>query len=300
VTGDGGSQVFIVTADGKVSRGLAYGGHPEWSPDGRLIALDGIYTINAAGNDRQVLADTWTSERPAWQPLQPPPPPAAGYPRPRGATPLVVPLVPAFEQCPTSAQNVNHGPPLAFPSCKPPHQVSTYLTTGTPDANGAQAALVGFVRLDAIPGDPSTDANEADVAMSVSLTDVRCRFGGSPWCTQDAPMAPYLGEISTVATLQMTDRDSGGTAGDPVTFSPTSPVAGLPFVVQCAPTGDSTVGSTCEGSTTANAITPGTVQEGERAVWELGAVQVFDGGNNGMVDDDGVERVFADQGLFVP
>jgi len=164
--------------------------------------------------------------------------------------------------------------------------------------------MAGFVRFDAIPGDPSTDANEADVAVSVRLTDVRCRFGGSPWCTQDAPMAPYLGEISTVATLQMTDRDSGGTAGDPVTFSlsPTtlSPVAGLPFVVQCGATGDSTVGSTCEGSTTANAITPGTVQEGERAVWELGAVQVFDGGNDGIVDDDGVERVFADQGLFIP
>ena len=298
---EGAGYVFIVTRDRQASQSLGYVQHPEWSPDGRLIAVDGIQTMDTAGNGRQQLPGTQSGdERPAWQPLQPPPPPAPGYPRPRGATPLVVPLVPAFEQC-TSGQNDTHGAPLAFASCKPPRQSSVYLTTGTPDANGQKAAMAGFVRFDAILGDTSTGASEADVAISARLTDVRCRLGGSPWCTQDAPLASYLGEIEPIATLQMTDRDSAGTVSDPVTMPPTSPLASpFPFVVQCAPTGDPTVGSTCDGKTTVNAITPGAVKEKERAVWELGTVQVFDGGNDGAAITKDFNRVFADQGLFVP
>ena len=74
----------------------------------------------------------------------------AGYPRPRGATPLRVSLVPAYNQC--SSPNRTHGPALAFPSCNPPAQTSTTATIGTPDANGAQANSTGFVRLEALVG----------------------------------------------------------------------------------------------------------------------------------------------------
>ena len=59
---------------------------------------------------------------------------AAGYPRPKGATPFRVPLVPAYAQC--TGGNRQHGPPLAFSSCNPPQQTSSQLTVGTPDANG--------------------------------------------------------------------------------------------------------------------------------------------------------------------
>ena len=43
----------------------------------------------------------------------------AGHLRPAGATPLRIALVPAAQECTTP--NRQHGPPLAFSSCAPPH-----------------------------------------------------------------------------------------------------------------------------------------------------------------------------------
>ena len=40
-----------------------------------------------------------------------------GYPRPKGATPLRVSLVPAYQEC--TSPDKTHGAPLAFPSCSP-------------------------------------------------------------------------------------------------------------------------------------------------------------------------------------
>ena len=56
------------------------------------------------------------------------------YARPRGASPLRVPLVPSYAPC--TAPNRVHGPPLEHPSCTPPVRRSSALTVGTPDANG--------------------------------------------------------------------------------------------------------------------------------------------------------------------
>src|SRR5262245_32968308 len=76
----------------------------------------------------------------------------ATHPRPKGATPLRVSLVPSYNAC--TAPNRTHGPPLAFPSCNPPVQTSTNVTVGTPDANGAAANSTGFAKLDVIVGAP--------------------------------------------------------------------------------------------------------------------------------------------------
>ena len=78
----------------------------------------------------------------------------ASHPRPKGATPLRVPLVTAYNQ--RTASNRTHGPPLAFPACNPPAQTSTSLTVGTPDANGAAANSAGHVLIEA---HPMTDEN---------------------------------------------------------------------------------------------------------------------------------------------
>ena len=64
-------------------------------------------------------------------------PQSGGYPRPKGATPSRVSLVPAFRQC--TSPNRTHGAPLASQSCAPPVQSSSFLTIGSPDANGAPA-----------------------------------------------------------------------------------------------------------------------------------------------------------------
>jgi hypothetical protein len=61
------------------------------------------------------------------------------------------------------------------------------------------------------------------------------------------------------------------------------------------------VGSTCELGTSADAVLPGVVPEGARAIWQLGPIQVLDGGADGApTTNPSDNRVFAVQGVFVP
>ena len=41
-------------------------------------------------------------------------------------------------------------------------------------------------------------------------------------------------------------------------------------------------------------------REGQRAIWELGQIQVFDGGSDGDGDTTGDNTLFAVQGAFAP
>ena len=60
-----------------------------------------------------------------------------------------------------------------------------------------------------------------------------------------------------------------------------------------------TIGSTCSLNTTADAVLPGVVKETRRAIWQLGQVQVFDGGSDGVVSTT-PNTLFLTQGIFVP
>jgi len=206
------------------------------------------------------------------------------YVRPKGATPLRVPLVPASRQC--TNPNSTHGAPLAFGSCAPPQQLSSRLTVGTPDSNGNGASSLGSVLYRVVPGDPSTQANEADVRVDASLTDVRVQ--GS--------LAAYTGELGVEQTVQLTDHASGPAQNEPGTVQPTP----FRFAVPCAATSDQTVGGTCSLSSTFNALVPGLVQEGNRATWELGHVEVMDGGSDGLAGTTADNTLFETQGVFVP
>ena len=205
------------------------------------------------------------------------------YPRPRGATPLRVPLVPAFRQC--TEPNRQHGPPLAHPSCAPPRRESDDLTVGTPDSNGNAANSNGLVRFAVVPGDPATPADEADVRLDVSLTDVR-RAGD---------LSDYDGELLLDAGARITDRRNGAAADEPATMVDVP----FPAIVGCAPTASTATGATCSLASSFDAILPGVIAEGDRAVWQLGAVEVRDGGSDGdpRTHPNGL---FARQGLFVP
>jgi uncharacterized protein len=206
-----------------------------------------------------------------------------GYPRPKGASPLRASLVPAYKSC--SAPNSSHGPPLSFPSCNPPDLESQFLTVGTPDSNGKAAKSIGSVRFDVIPGDPGPPEDEADVAIAVSLTDVR----------RQADLEDYSGELEAHPTLRITDRHSGATGDEPATVSDFA----FPVTVPCAGTADTTVGATCAITTTVDSVLPGTVSEGKRAIWELGQIEVFDGGSDGLTSTED-NTLFARQGIFVP
>jgi len=214
-----------------------------------------------------------------------------GFPRPAGASPLRASLVPAYNAC-TSA-NRTHGPALAFPSCNPPVRSSGSLTVGTPDANGFAVSSVSFVRLSVLTGDPANPPDEADVAISVGVTDVRNHPSGSD----------YSGRLLVTAMLKITDNANAAERPEPGTTQEQA----FQFPVQCTVTVETTRGSTCNLTTTYDALIPGAVTERQRAIWALDQVQVKDAGPNGTgyaacppTCGDGDETVFMRQGVFVP
>jgi acyl-homoserine-lactone acylase len=199
---------------------------------------------------------------------------ATGYPRPRGASPLYVPLVPAFDAC--TAPNETHAPPLAFGSCRPAAASSPQLTVGTPDANGKPANSSGFARFRTVAGDPATPADEADVGITFELSDVR----------RSADLSDYTGELQGAVDVRATDRSNGATGSEAATMTDYTLSASVP----CVPTGAGDIGALCSVTTSADTLLPGSVSEGARGVWELGQVQVR----------DGTGAPFAVQGVFAP
>jgi hypothetical protein len=222
----------------------------------------------------------------------------AGYPRPLAASPLLVSLVPAYSKC--IAPNRTHGPPLASPSCNPPSAVSGQATMGTSDANGANPGFVGSVRyrtLVGVPGPPE----DSNVRFTASLNDVRCRPTGSRCGTANAAgPADYNGELRSTVNVRMTDKWNGTAPGG---GPDSATVQDLPIAVSlpCVQSGSTATGSSCSLTTTVNAFIPGIpVKDTKRAVWELGQVQVYDGGADGDGDTPGDNTLYAVQGLFVP
>jgi hypothetical protein len=209
-----------------------------------------------------------------------------GYARPRAATPTLIRLVPAFAQC--NSANATHGAPLAVPSCTPPRLASDWLTIGTPDSNGQPANFTGYLKLTAVGESPINTGNgdQADVQITSQITGVR----------REIDLSDYTGDLSYVISLRRTDRLNGAGLDQPAT------VVDVPLRIPntyCAATGDSS-GSICETSSSLDAVMPGLVTEGKRAVWQLGQVQVFDGGPDDDAATTGDNTLFLTQGLFAP
>ena len=251
------------------------GGHPAWSPDASTIAFElghDIHAIPATGGTAVNLTNVAGNDRnPNWQPI-----PVNGYPRPRGATPLHVALVPAYTEC--TAPNRTHGPPLGFDSCSAPQQTSTQLTVGTFDANSRTANSKGSVRLDVVLGDPATPADEADLGLEAMVTDVR----------NAGTLSDYAGNLSAEMGVRIIDKDNTPNPGGPGAATVSDFSFGLD--VPCYVTADANVGSTCTVTTTADALLGEAAKERKRMIWQLGAVEVRDA-NGGL---------FMTQGVFVP
>jgi uncharacterized protein DUF11/WD40 repeat protein len=210
-----------------------------------------------------------------------------GYARPKGATPLIASLVPAYKQCGAGEAGLQHGSPLSYPSCGSPTLTSGYLTTGTPDANARGANFAGSIRYTAVGEtviDP-TNGDQSDVLLDASLTDVRNK----------SDLSDYTGGLRVDSTLRITDRDQGAGGFTSATVQD----IGLSFDVPCAATASGTVGGACILHSSVDAITPGVVKEQKRAIWELGQVRVFDGGPDANPTTAN-NTLFAVQGVFVP
>jgi hypothetical protein len=214
----------------------------------------------------------------------------ASHPRPKGASPLRLSLVPAFKQC--TSPNRTHGSPLAFPSCKPPTQTSNFLTVGTPDANGAGSRMVGSVILKVKVTSPE------QVLTTLTITDVRCLPGtSSSVCNSpnSADGPDYSGDLQGNATIRISDHYNGPGLNEAAT------VVDIPFPVNatCVNTTSTTVGGTCTTNTTANTVVPGSVKDTQRGVVEIGQLQVNDGGADGLVSTAD-NTLFEVQGIFIP
>jgi hypothetical protein len=124
------------------------------------------------------------------------------YPRPKGATPMSVSLVPAYASC--LSPNRTHGAPLAYGSCNPPVQSSSYLTIGAPDANGAGVNSIDSILLRVKGTSPP------DVLITSNITDVRCRSATSTTCAAANTTAgpDFAGELQVRLPLRITDRNN--------------------------------------------------------------------------------------------
>jgi hypothetical protein len=221
------------------------------------------------------------------------------YARPKGATPVLVSLVPGYAQC--TSPNRDHGPPLASGACSSPSPASSTLTVGTLDSNGLPAQSIGSARLDAKLGNPASPANEADVLVAINVTDVRCRTTNA--ACPGGQYSDYLGKLLATSKLRITDKFNGPSQTEDGTVTDTD----LEIPITCAAT-PASIGAECGVTTTVNTLIPGAVLEEKRAIWQLAQISIKDAGPNGTgygsgcpsACGDGDETTFLRQGLFVP
>ena len=128
-------------------------------------------------------------------------------------------LVPAYQRV-HDRPTARMGRPSPSPRATRRARTSPQLTVGSPDANGKAANSSGSVKFEALPGVSSTPADEADVRIVVSITDVRRR----------SDLTDYTGQLQLDADIRMTDRLNGSSPVD------TGTASDLPFpvTVPCA------------------------------------------------------------------
>lgn len=208
---------------------------------------------------------------------------------PQAAAVVRVALVPMLRQTISTTQcqargglPSTHGGPLSFSSCNPPGYVP-----GTAASVGPAGA--GFIELRAVPGDPATNVDEADLALVASVNDVRNRQTGGDY-------NPGSGaDVTMIPRLRLSDARNGISGSD----SATTTDFDFPVPIGCAPTADPSRGSTCEVSSSADALVPDAIAEDRHttvAAWKL---WLFDSGTNG-VRGDADDKQFAQQGIYVP
>jgi hypothetical protein len=238
----------------------------------------------------------------------------ATHPRPGGGSPFRIPLVPAYSQCTTAAQNSNHVAPLALDSCAPPSLASPILTTGTTGAFNGSAKLSVFCTNGATPPCSAASGDQEDISVTSSATDVRCA-AVAPGCA--AIGDDYSGQVIGRSVIRITDHSNStdpapgaacasGTGAAPCV---TATVLDLVFAVpaSCTTTPASANGSTCALTTTIDTQVPTTVKELQRGIVSIFNLNIADAGPDGSIGPacppfcgTGDESTSAEQGIFLP
>jgi Tol biopolymer transport system component len=258
------SDIFTENLDGTgygplPSPAAANERNPAWSPEGKLVAYDydggsdtDIFTQPFNFSIRNTIVNPGHDRDPDWQPV------TTAQVRPKGASPLYLPLTVAFDDC---GAGPTHDPPFLGTTCGPAQASSSELTVGEPQVNGKPANLVGFVRIKT-----STPSNGQ---VTASITDVRCKTLFANGC--NVLLGDYTSFVRLGLQFQVTDRATA--AGTATTVQ----LAILSANVPCTATADPNIGSTCQLTTDLNTITPGAVVPGKRASWVLRKVTIYDG-----------------------
>jgi hypothetical protein len=143
---------------------------------------------------------------------------------------------------------------------------------------------------------PTGSCTTPDIAIDVSTTDVRCGLQSTACGKSNmAGKRDYGGELEGRATVRITDAASGTGEGEAATMTDYA----LKIPISCAPTASRGEGSICAVSTTVNTLVSGAVRNGDRALWEVGQLQVLDGGPDGA-RVTAPNQLFLVQGLFLP
>jgi hypothetical protein len=189
---------------------------------------------------------------------------------------MVISLVPAYPAC--TSPDRTHGAPLAFGSCSHPKLTSQNLTVGTPDVNGKRTTM------------------QASIVLKVTGADVKITADANNVFNKD--LTDYTGGLRAHLPLQITDKDNTPSPGG--RGAATSEQIPFDFDLACTATADTTIGSDCPLQTTANAVVPGSVSAGLRAIWQVGQAQVYDGGADGNPGTTSDNTLYLDQGIFIP
>jgi hypothetical protein len=103
-------------------------------------------------------------------------------------------------------------------------------------------------------------------------------------------------DLTQVARLRLTDQ-ANGYGGVPATVADVD----FPVPIDCAPTADASIGSTCTATTTADTLMPGLIREQRQAVVQIFRVRVYDSGRNGTRENGtGDDKELAHGGIFTP
>jgi hypothetical protein len=217
---------------------------------------------------------------------------SATHVRPKGATPVRASFVPSYEAC--KSPNRTHAAPIAFPSCNPPKQESNFLTVGTPDANGAGANSTAFMLMSVKSTAPE------DVLIKAEVTDIRCMPSASSTVCNSANAASgpdYSGQLQGGMLVRISDHSNGPSLSQAATMADISYPS---VIIPCVNTSATNIGGRCAVDTTANAIVPGSVKDGQREVMEIDELKINDGGADGVISTASGNTVFALPGVFIP
>ena len=202
---------------------------------------------------------------------------APGLPRPRGATPLRVSLVPAYRAC--EVANRQHGPPLAFGSCAPA-ALETHCVDRRDAGRERAPGRLGCERPPRRAARGPAHLGRRGRCGGVRGRERRARAGNArgPHGRADRPRLPadHRPRQRHPARRRQRSRDRHRHCRSKFRSS--------------AQRHPAAAGGTCSTSTTVDALIPGAVAEGRRAIWAFGQVEV--------VGPDG--RPFLRQGVFAP